>query len=76
MDNLFSNKYGNDYWKQNHIKNSYPFLFINKGISALDIKRFIATLIFMGIHKLPQIDNYWNNSIIFSNNIPSVIIKN
>ena len=30
----------------------------------------------MWIHKLPQIDNYYNNSFIFSNNIPSIISKN
>ena len=38
--------------------------------------RFIATLIFMRIYKLPQIDNYYNNTFIFSNNIPAVINKN
>ena len=30
----------------------------------------------MGIHRLPQIELYWNEKLLFQNQLPSIITKN
>jgi hypothetical protein len=48
---------------------------VTKGISKEDILAFLGIRIYMGIHKYPVIDYYWNNSNIYNNIIRSIMPK-
>ena len=37
---------------------------------------FIGIRLYMGIHKYPSIESYWNNSNLYTNIISSIIPKN
>ena len=38
--------------------------------------KYIGVLLFMGIHYLPQLINYWKNSSLYRNELPKYISKN
>ena len=56
-------------------KNSYQWHFLKYGINKHGIKKFIIAIIYMGIHKLPQIKLYWSDNFIFKNQLPNIISK-
>ena len=75
---ILIDKYGIDYKKVILAKkgfNTYPYLYVTKGISKEDILAFLGIRIYMGIHKYPVIDYYWNNSNIYKNIIRSIMPK-
>ena len=77
--NILINKFGNNFKeiilsKKNY--NTYPYLYVKKGISKEDIIAFIGIRLYMGIHKYPSIESYWNNSNLYTNIISSIIPKN
>ena len=62
---ILISKYGYDYKNIILLKNSlssYESLFIIKGITKNDILIFIGIRIFMGLHKYPNLDCYWNSN--------------
>ena len=41
----------------------WPFLYVTKGISREDIIAFIGIRIYMGVHKLPSYNQYWDTGL-------------
>ena len=77
--NILRNNFGNNFKeiilsKKNY--NTYPYLYVKKGISKEDIIAFIGIRLYMGIHKYTSIESYWNNSNLYTNIISSIIPKN
>ena len=70
-------KYGENYdcEPNKYEKNSYQWHFLKYGINKNGIKKFIIAIIYMGIHKLPQIELYWSDNFIFKNQLPNIISK-
>jgi len=76
--NVLIEKYGNNYREVILSKrsfNSYQYLFVTKGIKKEDILAFIGIRIYMGLHKYPNIEYYWNGSIIYKNIVNSIMSK-
>ena len=76
--NILFEKYGPDYRtivmsKKAH--NTYPYLFVTKGISREDILAFIGIRMYMGLHKYPNIECYWTDSILYKNIVNSIMNK-
>ena len=76
--NILRNNFGNNFKeiilsKKNY--NTYPYLYVKKGISKEDIMAFIGIRLYMGIHKYPSIESYWNKSNLYSNIINRIIPK-
>lgn len=55
--------YGDNYMKIKYYNNLYEEIFINNGITKNDIKKLILSFIFMSIHRLPLLKNYWKKKI-------------
>ena len=48
---------------------------VTKGITKEDILAFIGVRIFMGINKLPSIENYWSNDVLYKNNLVKKVMS-
>jgi len=58
-------------------KNSYAWLFLNRGIQRNEILKLIAIFLYMGMEPKKSIRNYWSSDILHSNNfIPTIMSKN
>jgi len=71
-------KYGCDYRKIILSKtsfNTYPYLYVTKGISKDDILAFIGIRMYMGLHKYPNFEFYWNDSVIYKNVVNKIMSK-
>ena len=63
--NILLEKYGSDYIKIIlETTDSYPYLFVTKGITKEDILGYIGIRIYMGLFKLPSIRDYWKDGNI------------
>ena len=74
FEDKLSQKFGPDYSNdcQEYTKNSYPYLYYkNNKKNSDDIYGYIGVLLFMGIHYLPQLINYWDNSSLYRNELPN-----
>ena len=58
------------------IRNTYPFLYVTKGITREDILAFIDIRIYMGIHKLLSVTYYWSNEAMHKDYIKKIMPKN
>ena len=72
-------KYGNDY--RDVILNAgtfstYPHLYVTRGIEKEDILAFIGVRIYMGFHKYPSLEDYWNKDILYKNVLKEIMPKN
>ena len=75
-EKILKEKFGDNYKEIIFAKNSYntyPYLYITKGIKKEDIIAFIEIRIFIGLHKYPTIECYWNNSYLYNNMINNII---
>ena len=52
------------------------FIIKNNKINSDDIYGYLRVLLFMGIHYLPQLINYRENSSLYRNELPNYISKN
>ena len=70
-------KYGENYDcdPNKYEKNNYQCHSLKYGINKNDRKKFIIAIIFIGIHKLPQIELYLSDNFIFKNQLPNIISK-
>jgi len=72
-------KFGTDYknviLSQNSV-NSYPHIYIKKGVTKEDIIAFIGIKIYMGLRRYPTNENYWDNGILYKNCLTSLMSKN
>jgi len=71
-------KYGPDYRKIILSKttfNTYPYLYVTKGITRDDILAFIGIRMYMGLHKYPNFEFYWNDSEIYKNVVGKIMSK-
>ena len=78
-EKFLKEKFGDNYKEIIFTKNSYntyPYLYITKGIKKEDIIAFIGIRIFMGLHKCPTIECYWNNSYLYNNMLNNIMPKN
>jgi len=73
-ESILIEEYGNNYKNESFTKNSNPYLFTKNGISSKDIQKFIVSLIYMGIEKLPRIDMYWEQSNLFPTIVPYIML--
>ena len=55
--------------------NTYRYLYLIKVIKKEDILAFIGVRIFMGINKLPFIENYWSNDVLYKNNLVKKVMS-
>jgi len=55
--------------------NSYFFLYVTKGITRDDIIAFIGIRMYMGLHKYPNFEFYWNDSQIYQNVVSKIMSK-
>ena len=55
---------------------SYQYLYVTKGIGKEDILAFIGIRIYMGLHKYPRNENYWDNSNLYKTGINTMMPKN
>ena len=72
VTNILIKKYGSNFKEfilNEKAYNTYRYLYVTKGITKEDILAFIGVRIFMGINKLPSIDNYWSNDVLYKNNL-------
>jgi len=79
MKKIILEEFGPDYknivlTKKSH--NTYPYLYVSRGIKREDILAFIGMRMYMGLHKYPKVDLYWNDNIIYKNLINRVMPKN
>ena len=78
-EKFLKEKFGDNYKEIIFTKNSYntyPYLYITKGFKKEDIIAFIGIRIFMGLHKCPTIECYWNNSYLYKNMQNNIMPKN
>ena len=73
-ESILIEEYGNNYKNESFTKNSNPYLFTKNGISSKDIQKFIVSLIYMGIEKLPRIDMYGEQSNLFPTKMPYIML--
>ena len=76
---ILKEKLGDNYKEIIFTKNSYntyPYLYITKRIKKEDIIAFIGIRKFIGLHKCPTIECYWNNSYLYNNMINNIMPNN
>ena len=72
VTNILITKYGSNFKEfilNEKAYNTYRYLYVTKGIIKEVILAFIGVRIFIGINKLPSIDNYWSNDVLYKNNL-------
>ena len=78
VTNILIKKYGSNFKEfilNEKAYNTYRYLYVTKRITKEDILAFIGVRIFMGINKLPSIENYWSNDVLYKNNLVKKVMS-